>query len=159
MSIQDPIVIVSAVRTPMGGFQGELSSLTAPQLGAAAIRAAVERAGVAAQDIDEVVFGCVLSAGLGQAPARQAALGAGLNTSTLCTTVNKMCGSGMQRRSLPMTCYSPAARGWRCRAGWKACPTRRIYWTEPVAAIGWATVELLITCFSTASKTPTIRAA
>ncbi|WP_297841763.1 acetyl-CoA C-acyltransferase [Pseudomonas sp.] len=96
MSIQDPIVIVSAVRTPMGGFQGELSSLTAPQLGAAAIRAAVERAGVAAQDIDEVVFGCVLSAGLGQAPARQAALGAGLNTSTLCTTVNKMCGSGMQ---------------------------------------------------------------
>jgi len=96
MSIQDPIVIVSAVRTPMGGFQGELSSLTAPQLGATAIRAAVERAGVAAQDVDEVVFGCVLSAGLGQAPARQAALGAGLNTSTLCTTVNKMCGSGMQ---------------------------------------------------------------
>jgi acetyl-CoA C-acetyltransferase len=96
MSIQDPIVIVSAVRTPMGGFQGELSSLTAPQLGAAAIRAAVERAGVAAQDVDEVVFGCVLSAGLGQAPARQAALGAGLNTSTLCTTLNKMCGSGMQ---------------------------------------------------------------
>lgn len=96
MSIDDPIVIVSAVRTPMGGFQGELSSLTAPQLGAAAIRAAVERAGIAAQDVEEVVFGCVLSAGLGQAPARQAALGAGLNTSTLCTTVNKMCGSGMQ---------------------------------------------------------------
>ncbi|MDY7560591.1 acetyl-CoA C-acyltransferase [Pseudomonas sp. 10B1] len=96
MSIQDPIVIVSAVRTPMGGFQGVLASLTAPQLGAAAIRAAVERAGVEAQDIDEVLFGCVLSAGLGQAPARQAALGAGLSRSTVCTTLNKMCGSGMQ---------------------------------------------------------------
>lgn len=96
MSIQDPIVIVSAVRTPMGGFQGELKSLTAPQLGAAAIRAAVERAAVSPQDVEEVLFGCVLSAGLGQAPARQAALGAGLNKSTLCTTLNKMCGSGMQ---------------------------------------------------------------
>jgi acetyl-CoA C-acetyltransferase len=92
----DPIVIVSAVRTPMGGFQGELKSLTAPQLGAAAIKAAVERAGVAADAVDEVLFGCVLPAGLGQAPARQAALGAGLDKSTRCTTVNKMCGSGME---------------------------------------------------------------
>lgn len=92
----DPIVIVSAVRTPMGGFQGELKSLTAPQLGAAAIKAAVERAGVASDAVDEVLFGCVLPAGLGQAPARQAALGAGLNKSTRCTTVNKMCGSGME---------------------------------------------------------------
>lgn len=92
----DPIVIVSAVRTPMGGFQGELKSLTAPQLGAAAIKAAVERAGVASDSVDEVLFGCVLPAGLGQAPARQAALGAGLDKSTRCTTVNKMCGSGME---------------------------------------------------------------
>ncbi|WP_375123703.1 acetyl-CoA C-acyltransferase [Pseudomonas sp. LW8] len=92
----DPIVIVSAVRTPMGGFQGELKSLTAPQLGAAAIKAAVERAGVASDAVDELLFGCVLPAGLGQAPARQAALGAGLDKSTRCTTVNKMCGSGMQ---------------------------------------------------------------
>ncbi|MDM8194193.1 acetyl-CoA C-acyltransferase [Pseudomonas koreensis] len=92
----DPIVIVSAVRTPMGGFQGELKSLTAPQLGAAAIKAAVERAGVASDAVDEMLFGCVLPAGLGQAPARQAALGAGLDKSTRCTTVNKMCGSGMQ---------------------------------------------------------------
>ncbi|MHA3737305.1 acetyl-CoA C-acyltransferase [Pseudomonas sp. Eth.TT006] len=97
MSIaNDPIVIVSAVRTPMGGFQGELKSLTAPQLGAAAIKAAVERAGVASDAVDEVLFGCVLPAGLGQAPARQAALGAGLDKSTRCTTVNKMCGSGME---------------------------------------------------------------
>lgn len=92
----DPIVIVSAVRTPMGGFQGELKSLSATQLGAAAIKAAVERAGVASDAVDEVLFGCVLPAGLGQAPARQAALGAGLDKSTRCTTVNKMCGSGMQ---------------------------------------------------------------
>ncbi|RWU18155.1 acetyl-CoA C-acetyltransferase [Pseudomonas alkylphenolica] len=92
----DPIVIVSAVRTPMGGLQGDLKSLTAPQLGAAAIRAAVERAGVAPDSVEQVLFGCVLPAGLGQAPARQAALGAGLNKSTTCTTLNKMCGSGMQ---------------------------------------------------------------
>ncbi|MBT9570400.1 acetyl-CoA C-acyltransferase [Pseudomonas umsongensis] len=92
----DPIVIVSAVRTPMGGFQGELKSLTAPQLGAAAIKAAVERAGVASDAVDEVLFGCVLPAGQGQAPARQAALGAGLDKSTRCTTLNKMCGSGME---------------------------------------------------------------
>ncbi|KAB0525930.1 acetyl-CoA C-acyltransferase [Pseudomonas brassicacearum subsp. brassicacearum] len=92
----DPIVIVSAVRTPMGGFQGELKSLSAPQLGAAAIKAAVERAGIAPDAVEEVLFGCVLAAGLGQAPARQAALGAGLDKSTRCTTLNKMCGSGME---------------------------------------------------------------
>jgi acetyl-CoA C-acetyltransferase len=93
---QDPVVIVSAVRTPMGGFQGDLKSLTAPQLGAAAIRAAVERGGLDADSVDQVLFGCVLPAGLGQAPARQAALGAGLSKATTCTTLNKMCGSGMQ---------------------------------------------------------------
>jgi acetyl-CoA C-acetyltransferase len=92
----DPIVIVSAVRTPMGGLQGDLKSLTAPQLGSAAIRAAVERAGVDAASVDQVLFGCVLPAGQGQAPARQAALGAGLGKHTTCTTLNKMCGSGMQ---------------------------------------------------------------
>jgi len=94
--VEDPVVIVSAVRTPMGGFQGDLRSLTAPQLGSAAIRAAVERAGLGSSDIEQVLFGCVLPAGLGQAPARQAALGAGLTNGTLCTTLNKMCGSGMQ---------------------------------------------------------------
>jgi len=96
MTHDDPVVIVSAVRTPMGGFQGDLKSLSAPQLGAAAIRAAVERGGIASEDVEQVLFGCVLSAGLGQAPARQAALGAGLAASTRCTTLNKMCGSGMQ---------------------------------------------------------------
>ncbi|MBH3372376.1 acetyl-CoA C-acyltransferase [Pseudomonas juntendi] len=92
----DPIVIVSAVRTPMGGLQGDLKSLTAPQLGSAAIRGAVERAGSDAASVEQVLFGCVLPAGQGQAPARQAALGAGLDKHTTCTTLNKMCGSGMQ---------------------------------------------------------------
>ena len=96
----DPVVIVSVARTPMGGFQGDFKGLTAPELGAAAIRAAVERAGVSSDSVDDVLFGCVLSAGLGQAPARQAALGAGLGKGTRCTTLNKMCGSGMEATML-----------------------------------------------------------
>jgi len=96
MSISDPIVIVGSARTPMGGFQGDLSGATAPELGSVAIRAALERAGVAAQDVGEVIFGNVLPAGLGQAPARQASLGAGLPEAVGCTTINKMCGSGMK---------------------------------------------------------------
>ncbi|MDX5394401.1 MAG: acetyl-CoA C-acyltransferase, partial [Caulobacteraceae bacterium] len=90
------IVIAAAARTPMGGFQGSLASLKATDLGAAAVRAAVERAGVAPEAVEQVFMGCVLPAGLGQAPARQAALGAGLPRSVQATTVNKMCGSGMQ---------------------------------------------------------------
>jgi acetyl-CoA C-acetyltransferase len=92
----DPIVIVSAARTPMGGFQGELKSFAAPELGAAAIRAAVERAKISPDDVQELIMGCVLPAGQGQAPARQASLGAGLPLAAGCTTVNKMCGSGMK---------------------------------------------------------------
>lgn len=92
----DPIVITGMARTPMGGFQGDFSALAAPELGAAAIRAAVERAGVTGDDIDEVIMGCVLAAGQGQAPARQAALGAGLPNAKPCTTINKMCGSGLK---------------------------------------------------------------
>lgn len=96
MSASDPIVIVGAKRTPMGAFQGELAALTAPQLGARAIAAALADAGVAAADVQEVVMGCVLPAGQGQAPARQASIGAGIPMSTGCTTINKMCGSGMK---------------------------------------------------------------
>lgn len=92
----DPVVIVSAARTPTGGFQGALSGLTGPELGATAVRGAVERAGIGAAEVDEVLMGCVLSAGAKQAPARQAALKAGLDENTPCTTVNKMCGSGMK---------------------------------------------------------------
>lgn len=93
---KDPIVIAGMARTPMGGLLGDLSDAPAPQLGSAAIKASIERAGIKASDIDGALMGCVLPAGMGQAPARQAALGAGLEQSTPCTTVNKMCGSGMQ---------------------------------------------------------------
>ncbi|MBU1329504.1 MAG: acetyl-CoA C-acyltransferase [Gammaproteobacteria bacterium] len=90
------IVIVSAARTPMGGFQGALASIPAVELGAAAIREAVARAGIAPADVQEVIMGCVLPAGLKQGPARQAALNAGLPSATGCTTINKLCGSGMK---------------------------------------------------------------
>ncbi|WP_300574090.1 acetyl-CoA C-acyltransferase [Phenylobacterium sp.] len=92
----DPVVIAAFSRTPMGGFQGALSPLKATELGAAAVRAAVARAGVSPEAVEQIFMGCVLPAGLGQAPARQAALGAGLPRSVQATTVNKMCGSGMQ---------------------------------------------------------------
>ena len=96
----DPVVIVGSARTAMGGFQGDFKNVTAPELGAAAIKAAVERAGVKPADVQEVIMGNVLSAGQGQAPARQAALGAGLPPGVGCTTVNKMCGSGMKAAML-----------------------------------------------------------
>jgi acetyl-CoA C-acetyltransferase len=94
--MNDPVVIVSAVRTPMGGFQGDFNSMTAPQLGAVAIKAAVERAGIKPELVEEVVFGNVLQAGVGQAPARQAAIGGGLPLSAGCTTVHKVCGSALK---------------------------------------------------------------
>ncbi|MBR9866960.1 MAG: acetyl-CoA C-acyltransferase [Oceanospirillales bacterium] len=93
---QDSIVIVSAARTPMGGMMGALSEVRSPDLGATAIKAAIERAGIQGSDIDEVIMGCVLPAGLGQAPARQAARAAGVADAAGATTVNKMCGSGMK---------------------------------------------------------------
>ncbi len=96
----DPVVIVSACRTPMGGFMGALSDISAAGLGSAAIAAAVERAGIEPTRVEEVIMGCVLPAGQGQAPARQAALGAGLPLGAGCTTVNKMCGSGMKAAML-----------------------------------------------------------
>jgi acetyl-CoA C-acetyltransferase len=92
----DPVVIASYARTPMGGFQGVFSGTTATQLGTVAVKAAVERACIAADAVGRIYMGCVLPAGLGQAPARQAALGAGLSNNTEATTINKMCGSGMQ---------------------------------------------------------------
>jgi acetyl-CoA C-acetyltransferase len=94
--MSDPVVICSFARTPMGGFQGALSGVKATELGATAVKAAVERAGVPAGKVDQIFMGCVLPAGLGQAPARQAAIGAGLGQHVEATTVNKMCGSGLQ---------------------------------------------------------------
>jgi acetyl-CoA C-acetyltransferase len=96
LSPGDPIVILSSARTPIGGFQGALTGVDATQLGATAVKAAVERAGIAGEDVERIYMGCVLPAGLGQAPARQAALKAGLPASVQATTVNKVCGSGMQ---------------------------------------------------------------
>ena len=92
----DPTVILSYARTPMGAMQGALADVSATELGATAVKAAVERAGVSGDQIDRIYMGCVLPAGLGQAPARQAALKAGLPKSVQATTVNKVCGSGMQ---------------------------------------------------------------
>src|SRR5579859_6426404 len=100
MPSADPIVIVGAARTAMAGLQGDFKDVAAPKLGAAAIKAALERSGVPADQVQEAVMGCVLPAGLGQAPARQAALGAGLPLAVECTTVNKMCGSGMKAAML-----------------------------------------------------------
>jgi acetyl-CoA C-acetyltransferase len=100
----DPVVIAAYARTPMGAFQGALTGASATQLGAAAVASAVARAKVAAEDVDQIVMGCVLPAGLGQAPARQAALGAGLPAGVAATTVNKMCGSGMQAAILAHDC-------------------------------------------------------
>ena len=98
--MNDPIVITGIARTPMGSFQGALSGVTAAELGAAAIKASIERSGLEPDTIQEVLMGCVLPAGQGQAPARQASLGAGLPLSTGCTTINKMCGSGMKAAML-----------------------------------------------------------
>jgi acetyl-CoA C-acetyltransferase len=94
--MSDPVVICSFARTPMGGFQGALAGVKATELGATAVKAAVERAGVAPEKVEQIYMGCVLPAGLGQAPARQAAIGAGLGQHVEATTVNKMCGSGLQ---------------------------------------------------------------
>lgn len=96
----DNIVIVSGARTPMGGFQGALSGLTAPQLGAATIKEAISRANLKPEEIQEVIMGCVLPAGLKQGPARQASLQAGVPAATGCTTINKLCGSGMKAAML-----------------------------------------------------------
>ncbi len=107
----DPIVIVGMARTPLGGFQGDLQNVTASELGAVAIRAALARAGLDGDDVDEVIMGNILSAGQGQAPARQASIGAGIPQSVGCTTVNKMCGSGMKAAMLSHDLITAGANG------------------------------------------------
>src|ERR1700689_5681976 len=96
MTITDPVAIVGAARTPMGGFLGDLKDVSAPALGARAIAAAVERAGIGAESVDEILMGCVLPAGQGQAPARQAGIGAGLPGAAGGANLNKMCGAGLE---------------------------------------------------------------
>ncbi|HBD11285.1 MAG TPA: acetyl-CoA C-acetyltransferase, partial [Porticoccaceae bacterium] len=105
--MNDQLVICGYARTPMGGMMGALSDMPAPQLGSAAISAALGRAGVEVDSVEEVLMGCVLPAGLGQSPARQAALGAGIPAAAGTTTVNKMCGSGM--KTVMMACDTLAA--------------------------------------------------
>ena len=100
MTNKDSVVILDGARTPMGSFHGELKDITAPMLGASAIKGALDKSGVAAADVQEVIMGCVLPAGIGQAPARQAAHGAGIAWDVGCTTINQMCGSGMKAAML-----------------------------------------------------------
>lgn len=113
----DPVVIASYARTPMGSFQGCLTGATATQLGAAAVGAAVERAGLKGECVERIYMGCVLPAGLGQAPARQAALGAGLPAHVEATTVNKMCGSGMQAAIMAAEALAAGSADWIVAGG------------------------------------------
>ena len=143
----------------MGGFQGDFASLAASDLGAVAIRAAVERAGIAPADVDEVIMGNVLPAGQGQAPARQASLKAGLPLAAGCTTVNKMCGSAMKAAMLAHDALvAGTARHHRRRRHGEHDATRRTCCPRRAPATGWATSRCSTTCSSTASRTPTTRA-
>lgn len=148
------IVIVAGARTPMGGFQGSLAGVSAVDLGAVVIREAVQRAGIAAEDVQEVIMGCVLPAGLKQGPARQAALAAGLPAATGCTTINKLCGSGMKAVMLAHDLLKAGTNQVWSPVAWKACPTRPMSWRKPAAACAWATARSRTTCSSTAWRTP-----
>ena len=154
--MSEPVVIVSAARTPMGGFQGALGPVSAPELGGAAIAAALARAGVAAEEVDELLMGCVLPAGQGQAPARQAGFAAGLPKEVPATTLNKMCGSGM--KAVMLAHDALRAGSWQ-RAGGRrdgehverALPACR----RCGAGRGSGTPRRRTTCSSTGSRTPT----
>jgi acetyl-CoA C-acetyltransferase len=150
MAALDPVVIIGAARTPIGAFQGDLKELSAPELGAITIRASMERARIPLDSVDEVLFGCVLPAGLGQAPARQAALGAGLPASTGAVTINKMCGSGMKAAML--------AHDLLIAGSAKIMVAGGISWIARAAAIAWGMAAFWTTCFSMGLKTLTIRA-
>jgi len=151
----DPVVIVSAVRTPMGGFLGDLAGLSAAELGAAAIRSSLERAGLAAEAVDTVLMGCVLQAGQGQAPARQAALGAGLSQAAQCTTLNKMCGSGMQALMLGHDQLLAGSADVLVAGGMESMSNAPYLLARAAAATAWAMVRCSTICSSTAWRTPT----
>ena len=156
--MNEPIVIAGTARTPQGGLQGALAALQAPELGAVAIKAALERANIAPAEVDETIMGCVLPAGLGQAPA-QASIGAGIPLATSCTTVNKMCGSAMKAVMLGFD----AIRAGSARivaAGGMESMTNAPY-LVPKARGGLRPGDMgrwSITCFSTAWKTPMTKA-
>src|SRR5260370_8439159 len=130
----DPVVILAARRTPVGAFQGAFATVTAPQLGSVAIKAALADSGVAASQIDEVILGCVLSAGIGQAPARQAALGGGIPAGIPTTTVNKMCGSPIRAVMLPTNQILPAFPNVPVPAGFEPRPKPPYLHPKPRAA-------------------------
>jgi acetyl-CoA C-acetyltransferase len=159
MTMIDPVVIVGAVRTPMGAFQGELKDFTASELGAVAIRAAVERAGLKTEDVQEVIMGCVLPAGQGQAPARQASIGAGLPLSTGSTTVNKMCGSGMKAAMFANDLLLAGSNEIIVAGGMESMTNAPTCSPRHVPAIAWAISRWSTTCSWMASRTPTTKAA
>ena len=157
MSQNDPVVIVSVARTPMGGFQGDFASLTAPQLGGVAIRAAVERAGLAPEQVQEVLMGCVLPAGLGQAPARQAALNAGMPLSAGCTTISKVCGSGMKATMLAHDLLLAGTNEVMVAGGMESMSNAPYLLPKARGGYRLGHGQMLDTCSSTASKTATAR--
>ena len=154
----DPIVIVGLARTPMGAFQGELKSFTASELGAAAIRAAVERAQIKPEEVDEVIMGCVLPAGQGQAPARQASLGAGLPLAVGSTTINKMCGSGMKAAMFAHDLLPSGSGNVIVAGGMESMTNAPTCCQKRAPDFAWAMAKCSTTCSTTVSKTPTTKA-
>ncbi len=154
----DPIVIVDYARTPMGGFQGALAGASATELGAAAVKSAVERSGVAPDSIEQIVMGCVLPAGLGQAPARQAALKGGLPKSVEATTVNKMCGSGMQAAILAHDMLAAGSAKIVVAGGMESMTNAPYLLASIVAAPASATTGCWTRCILMVWRTPTIAA-
>ena len=147
MSKQDSVVIVSGVRTPMGGFQGSLSTVSAPELGSIVIKEAVERAGLKPEDVQEVIMGNVLPAGLKQGPARQAMRQAGLPDSAGATTINKLCGSGMKATMLAHDLIK-AGTNDVMQVAWSRCLTPLTSYQMRVKVTVWATAtKPWTTCF------------
>ncbi len=153
MSNSDPIVIVGASRTPMGGFQGDFASAQATDLGAAAIRGALAGAGLAPEAVEDVFMGCVLPAGQGQAPARQASIKAGIPVSTGATTINKMCGSGMKATMLAHDLLLAGSANVIVSGGMESMTNAPICCPRHVAGIVWDTARFSTTCSLTGLKT------
>jgi acetyl-CoA C-acetyltransferase len=145
MSLSDPIVIVAAVRTPLGRFQGDLATVTASMLGTHVIRAALERANLPPDRVDEVLMGCVLPAGQGQAPARQAMRAAGLPDHVGATTVNKVCGSGMKATMLAHDLIGAGSADIVVAGGMESMSNAPICWQRLAVAIVRVTTASLIT--------------
>ena len=137
----DPVVIAGMARTPLGGFQGVFSSIQAPDLAATAIKSALERSGLAPQHVEETLLGCVLSAGQGQAPARQASIAAGVPVASGATTINKMCGSGMKAVMLAHDMLLGGSADIVVAGGMESMRTHPICWIKRVVATAWGTAK------------------